>query len=368
MVPREASAGFRPRQLRVALAAALSAAVALLLTGCETLGYYRQAVSGQLVLLSQRRPIAQAAQDGDLPATTRRQLQLVQQLREFAARELQLPVEDHYDSYVELGRDFVVWNVFAASPFSLTLQSWCYPVAGCVSYRGYFAEADALRQAQRLQEQGLETYVGGISAYSTLGWFDDPVLSSMLRRDDGQLAGLLFHELAHQRVYAAGDTDFNESFATLVEQEGQQRWLQQQSEPARGELAASVSLQRQRQQQFVALVQQSVSELGALYAEPIPDAERNSRKSELQVRLRQRYAAMKQQWGGYNGYDRWFAGPLNNAQLGTVTTYNRWVPALQALLDRCNGELARFYAEAELLARLSADERRQRLQQLAPAA
>lgn len=364
MASREVPAGFNLPRLRVALAAAC----ALLLAGCETLGYYRQAVSGQLVLLSQRRPIADAVQDGELPASTRRQLQLVQQLREFAARELQLPVDDHYASYVELGRDFVVWNVFAAPPFSLTPESWCYPVAGCVSYRGYFAEADALRQAERLQAKGLETYVGGITAYSTLGWFDDPVLSSMLRRDDGQLAGLLFHELAHQRVYAAGDTEFNESFATLVEQEGQQRWLQQQSEPVRSELAASVSLQRQRQQQFVALVQQSVVELGALYGELLSDAERSSRKSELQDALRQRYAAMKQQWGGYSGYDRWFAGPLNNAQLATVTTYNRWVPALQALLDRCNGDLVRFYAEAELLARKSADDRRQQLQQLAPAA
>lgn len=367
MTPRVLQAGFRPGRLRVALAVALSTAVALLLAGCDTLGYYRQAVSGQLVLLGQRRPIADALQDAGLNEATRRQLELVQQLRDFAARELQLPVRGHYDSYVELGRDFVVWNVFAAPPFSLTLQSWCYPVAGCVSYRGYFAEADALRQAERLQAQGLETWVGGITAYSTLGWFDDPVLSSMLRRDDGQLAALLFHELAHQRVYAAGDTDFNESFATLVEQEGQQRWLQQQSEPARSELATTITMQRQRQQQFVALVQQSVSELGALFAQPLPVEERSARKAALQETLRQRYLVLKQQWGGYSGYDRWFEGPLNNAQLGTVTTYNRWVPALQVLLARCDDDLGRFYAEVEALARLSADDRAQRLQALLPA-
>lgn len=354
-----------PFSLRNRLLLRLAAASAtLVLAGCDTVGYYRQAVVGQLHLLSQRQAITRVLQNAELPAVTRTQLQLVLELRQFASQHLQLDTGQHYDTYVDLGREFVVWNVFAAPEFSLQLHQWCYPVAGCVSYRGYFAEAAARRQAGQLSAEGWETYVGGVTAYSTLGWFDDPVLSSMLRRDDIQLAGVLFHELAHQRVYAAGDTEFNESFATLVEQEGQQRWLQQQPEQRRIALAASLEQTRTRQQQFVALVQSASAELAALYAEALPDASRRARKAVLLQSLRQRYAELKQQWDGYNGYDRWFDGPLNNAQLGTVTTYNKWVPAFRWLLQQCNGDFVCFFREADALAQMDAATRLQRLQEL----
>jgi len=342
---------------------------ALLLTGCDSIGYYRQAIAGQLQLWHQREDIDQVLRDQQLPAATRRQLQLVQQLRRFAADVLLLPADNHYATYVDLHRDFVVWNVFAAPEFSLTPHQWCYPVAGCVSYRGYFAESDAQRFADGLKQQGLEVYVGGVTAYSTLGWFDDPVLSSMLKRDDAQLAATLFHELAHQLLYVKGDTEFNESFATLVEQEGQRRWLQRTYDAASQQTALNaIEVANERQRQFVALVHDAAASLQQLYARKQSPEQARVAKAAIQRDLRQHYQTLKQQWGSYDGYDRWFSGPLNNAQLGTVTTYNQWVPALQQLLQQQGGDLGRFYAAAKRLAQLPPDARQRQLRELSPAA
>ncbi len=349
------------------LARLLMLVPALLLTGCESLSYYHQAIVGQLSLLQQRQDIAKVLQDPTLPAPVRHQLSLVLELRRFADQQLHLPVNQHYSSYVDLHREFVVWNVFAAQEFSLAPQQWCYPVAGCVSYRGYFSEAAAQDFAVSLQQRGLETYVGGVSAYSTLGWFNDPVPSSMLKRDDAQLAGTIFHELAHQLLYVSGDTSFNESFATLVEQEGQQRWLQTLPD-ADGQQTglAAVIQERKRQQQFVDLIVPTVAELGRLYQQVLLPLQMRSRKAAIQAQLRQRYQELKTSWNGYNGYDRWFAADLNNAQLATVTTYNQWVPALQELLRRQGGDLPRFYEAASQLSRLSAPVREQHLRELIP--
>lgn len=332
------------------------------LSACDSLGYYRQAIVGELSLLQQRRPLAEVLQDPRLNAATRHQLELVQSLRTFAAVQLQLPVKNHYSTYVDLKREFVVWNVFAAPEFSMQPQQWCYPVAGCASYRGYFAEAAARRFAGELKQQGLDTWVGGVSAYSTLGWFNDPVLSSMLRRDDLQLAGTIFHELAHQLLYVSGDTEFNESFATVVEQEGQQRWAQQLPDAA--DQLQAMTMQRQRQQQFVALVQGAVAGLQQLYRQNLPVPELRQRKAAQQADLRQRYAALKASWQGYKGYDQWFAGELNNAQLNTVTTYNQWASAFRHLLQQNGDDLPRFYAAAAKVARLDDTHRMQALQEL----
>ena len=343
------------------------ALLTLLLAGCDSLSYYGQAIAGQMSLLQQRQDIAELLKDPALSAPTRHQLTLVLELRQFAEHELHLPAGKHYSTYVDLHREFVVWNVFAAPGFSLEPVKWCYPVAGCAGYRGYFAESDAKDFAARLQQQGFDTYVGGVSAYSTLGWFNDPVPSSMLRHDDAHLAGTIFHELAHQLLYVSGDTGFNESFATLVEQEGQQRWLRTLPD-ASGQQQALVELHASRlqQQQFVALVLQTTRELGELYKQKLPVAEMHSRKAEIQSTLRQRYQVLKAAWNGYNGYDRWFAADLNNAQLATITTYNQWVPALQELLRRQSGDLPRFYDAARQLSRLSSAEREQKLRELLP--
>lgn len=341
------------------------AVLALLLAGCNTVAYYGQAISGQLGLLSQRRNIdtllANSATDPRLQA----QLREIQSLRAFAAGTLHLPVGKQYATYVDLERPFVIWNVFAAPEFSLRLRNWCYPVAGCVSYRGYFTERGARNFAQRLRRKGLETYVGGVAAYSTLGWFADPVLNTFVERPPQRLAALLFHELAHQVVYVKGDTTFNESFATAVEQEGVQRWLRTSLVDAerRDELLAEMGRDVERQAAFVALVQEAVRELERVYASVLdPVAMRDAKAARL-AQLSDDYASLKAGWGGYDGYDAWFAGDLNNARLATVSTYNDLVPAFQALLAAQGGDLRQFYRVAEDLARLPQAERHTRLAQ-----
>lgn len=335
----------------------------LSLAGCQSLAYYGQAVQGQWQLLQQRQSLTRLLQDPALPEPRRRELELVRQVRAFARTELGLDVSGQYDSFVELERPFVVWNVLAAPEFSLQPRRWCFPIAGCVSYRGYFREAAAGRYAAALAAQGLDTYVGGVTAYSTLGWFDDPVLSSMLRREQLELVAVLIHELAHAELYIAGDTDFNESFATTVEREGLQRWLEQhvpEQERATAQLSARQA--RERQAQFVGLVEAAAADLEQLYQASGSEALLREQKHQRQQRLRADYQALRASWGGYSGYDAWFAGPLNNAQLGSVRSYHALVPDLQALLDSLHGDLPAFYRAARRLKPLSASERRARLQ------
>jgi predicted aminopeptidase len=329
-----------------------------LLTACDTLGYYGQAVSGQLKILGQRRAIPSILAADSTPPALREQLQLVQELRAFAASELRLPVGNQFSSYVDLQRPYVVWNVFAAPEFALEPLSWCFPVAGCVSYRGYFSEAAARNFASALQTQGYEVYVGGVTAYSTLGWFADPVLSTVLGREPWQLASLVFHELAHQVVYVPGDTQFNESFATAVEQVGLERWLGQAASGADAEaVLLQAATQLQRREQFVALVQATVSDLRQIYtSQQEPMLLREARQARLQ-QLRAEYRELRQQWGGYAAYDGWFAQELNNAQLLTVATYNAQVPAFRRLLQDCGEDLPCFYAKVQQLADLDVTQR-----------
>lgn len=341
------------------LRAGLLAASLLCLAGCDTLGFYGQAVSGQLHILAQRRAIPALIDDAATPAALRGQLQLVQELRAFAASELSLPVGRQFSGYVDLQRPFVVWNVFAATEFSLEPLRWCFPVAGCVAYRGYFSEAAARRFAAALQEQGHEVYVGGVTAYSTLGWFADPVLNTVLGREPWQLASLIFHELAHQVAYVPGDTMFNESFATTVEQAGLERWLQQTQDSAQAlAVLQRAATELQRREQFVALVQAAVDDLRALYAAEQPGATLRRHKQARLQQLRADYRELRAQWGGYAGYDAWFAQDLNNAQLLTVATYHAQVPAFRRLLQEdCAGDLPCFYARVQQLAAADATQR-----------
>jgi predicted aminopeptidase len=341
-------------------------ALCLLLAGCESLSYYGQAVRGQLALMQSRESIADLLEDPTLDPTLHQRLDTFMQLRGFAADALHLPVGHNYEDLVRQQSPFVTWNVFAAPEFSLAPRQWCYPVAGCVSYRGYFKEEAARHYAADLGKDGWDVYVGGVSAYSTLGWFNDPLLSSVLERETWQLASVLFHELAHQQVYAPGDTEFNESFATAVEQEGLRRWLD--SAGLSGEARSSVLLASVQEQQhrdgFVALVQGAVQDLNTLYAST-SDVEllRRAKQARLE-QLRRDYAALKLQWGGYAGYDNWFKQPLNNAQLATVATYNNLVPAFQALLAQQHGDLEAFYREVAALAALDRPTRHARLEAL----
>ena len=321
-------------------------ALCFLLAGCESITYYSQAILGQLSILSKREDIERLIEAESTPAPLKAKLQTILEIRQFAASELGLPVTDSFDSYVELERPFVVWNVFATPEFSMQPQRWCYPVAGCVSYRGYFNETRANRYAVSLQAQGMDVYVGGVSAYSTLGWFSDPVLSTVINREDYRLAELLFHELAHQLVYIPGDTEFNESFATAVEQEGLRRWLaaNDYSEIRSRQIIEEARESSTRREQFVAMVSDTVKELEALYDSDLDAQSKRQAKAEILAAMRNTHTILRQDWGGVSAYESWMSQALNNAQLATVSTYFNWVPAFEQLLQEANHELPAFYA------------------------
>lgn len=328
--------------------------VSALLMSCETLSYYSQAVRGQMAIVFAREDIQKLLQHEDLEPELAGRFREVLALRDFAEHSLHLPVGEHYSTYVDVGREHVVWNVFAAPEFSTDPLNWCYPVAGCVSYRGYFSEQGASRFASRLEAEGYDVYTGGVDAYSTLGWFEDSLLNTVLNRESYQLAGLIFHELAHQLVYVPGDTTFNESFATAVERAGVSRWLQTSG---RGEQLAIAELDQMRQRQFVALVSNYRERFSGLYEEPITESEMRREKQRLQDALRQDYAVLRQGWDGYAGYDAWFNRSLNNAQLSTVSSYNDLVPFFESLLVEEQGDLQAFYARVRDIAALDSEAR-----------
>lgn len=327
------------------------------LFSCTTIDYYGQAAKGQLALLLGAKEIQSLLEDDTTELQTRRKLALIIDARDFARDSLQLEPGGSYLRYVELDRRYVVWNVFAAPEFSTRAQTWCYPIAGCVSYRGYFSAHRARAFADSLERQQLDVYSGGVDAYSTLGWFDDPLTSAVLHRSDHSLVSLLFHELAHRRVYLPGDTTFNESFATFVEREGLRRWLQVHPMPG---LLAQLEREVQIDQAFVALVSSYRDKLDTLYAEPLGEEAMRIEKGRVQEALREEYRGFREKWD-YRGYDRWFAGPLNNAQLGTVASYNDLVASFAGLLQACEGDLARFYARVTQLTKLAPERRAQLL-------
>ena len=334
--------------------AALFALLAIVLVSCETVGYYSQAARGQLTIVFAREDIQHLIERPDLSQELAGKFARVMDIREFAESELGLPVGGNYSSYVDVEREHVVWNVFAAPEFSVDPVNWCYPIAGCVAYRGYFSQQSALSYAAKLEEDGFDVYTGGVDAYSTLGWFEDSLLSTVLNRADYQLAGLIFHELAHQLVYLPGDTTFNESFATAVEREGVRRWLAKSNKDFNIDAAL---LDYDRQQQFVDLVGGYRDRFESLYQLEINESSMRSQKLELQQTLREEYAVLKQQWQGYEGYDGWFSRSLNNAQLSTVASYNDLLPFFAAVFEQSNQDFSTFYAEVSRLAALPEQER-----------
>lgn len=342
---------------RAARGASLAAGVALL-AGCGELSYYAQSASGQMHLLASRRPLQEVLADPATSAHVRERLELAAELREFASVDLALPRDGSYSSYVQLDQPYVVWSVVAAPPLSLAPRTWCFPVAGCVSYRGYFAETDAQAFADGLRDDGDDVYVGGVGAYSTLGWFDDPLLSSMLDGAEYDLAGVIFHELAHRRLYLPGESDFNEAFAVAVEREGVRRWLAARGDDA---LGASYEMTLRRRDMLATLVLDWRARLQALYQSPAADAERLAGKQELLEGLRADYAARVRLDPSLGGAQAWLAEDLNNAKLASVATYNALVPAFDSLLTAQGGDLESFYAAAAVLADMSAEQRAQRL-------
>jgi predicted aminopeptidase len=324
------------------------------LSGCASPLYYAQAISGQLEILAKRRPIEEVLSDPATPVQTRDQLELAQRLRDFASQALALPDNQSYRRYADLDRPFAVWNVFAAPELSLEPKKWCFIVAGCVSYRAYFARDKAEQFAADLKRENYDVYIGGVPAYSTLGWFEDPLLNTFIQRSEADLAGLLFHELAHQKIYVSGDSAFNESFATVIELEGVKRWFQQSGNAKEAE---AYRLKVQRREQFTALVLKHRARLKEIYDSILSDAEKRAAKARVFEELRNEYAKLKTGWNGYAAFDNWFKQDLNNAHLAAIGLYHQHVAAFQALLAQHGGDLATFYREVERLAQLPSDER-----------
>ncbi|TAK83218.1 MAG: aminopeptidase [Betaproteobacteria bacterium] len=306
----------------------------LLASGCESMQYYASAIGGHFNVMLAARPVETWLADPGTPAKLKERLELARRIRDFATRELALPENGSYYSYADLHRPYVVWNVYAAPVFSIEARRECFPFTGCVSYRGFFSEQDARRYAERLHAEGNDVYVGGVPAYSTLGWFDDPLLSTFILYPDAQLARLLFHELAHQVAYARDDTTFNESFAVVVEEEGVRRWLRAEGRMA--DLEAFRAAQA-RKRQFAARIEAARTRLAAIYASDAPRDEKLKQKAEEFARLRAEY------------------GPIvpaepNNAFLVSISVYTQLVPEFERLLAQAGGRLPEFYAEVRELA------------------
>jgi len=363
--------------LMATLAGTVLAGLALAcLSGCANLGYYWQSASGHLKMMSVARPVDDWLADSSATPRLKERLVLSQRIRGFAVTALQLPDNPSYRRYADLQRSAAVWNVVAAPPLSLTLRTWCFPVTGCVGYRGYFDEAEAREEAARVAAQGDETSVYPVPAYSTLGWLNwaggDPLLNTFIHYPEGELARLIFHELAHQVVYAKGDTMFNESFASAVERLGGRLWLETQAgEAARKDYEAFDA----RRRQFRALTQATRVRLERIYEEKEPSVPGPRAQDAMKIiamkEFREQYAQLRDSWGGdparFRGYDQWVA-QANNASFGALAAYDALVPGFEALFEREGRDWARFYDAVRQLAALPKEERHRKLKQGEPGA
>lgn len=329
------------------------------LNGCAV-PFYWQAIGGQLELMRKRTPIEELIEDPDVDLALKTSLGTVTAIRQFAVDELALPDNDSYTTYVSLDRSYVVWNVVATEEFSVEPKRWCFPFAGCVAYRGFFDREAAENFQSKLAAEGLDTHSGGSSAYSTLGYFADPVLSTMINGGEQYIASLLFHELAHQKLYVKDDSEFSEAFATVIEEFGTERWLMAK---------ATAALERYHERQhrradFGQLIATQQTRLRLVYESADSPESKRAAKGEAFAALQLDYTELKQRWGGNGDYDAWFAQPLNNATLAAVATYTRWVPALRARLEEIGLEV--FYAEMAGLAKLDVEQRAATLTSWAP--
>ncbi len=348
--------------------------VVLAVSGCNTLSFYAQAIRGQYQIFAHEQPLEKLIADPNTPEKQRNRFEMVQRLRRFAEKELQLPVDGHYRKYVDLHRRYVLWNVEAAPEFSMQPKTWWYPLVGSLEYRGYFFKPMATNYAAVLRRKGYDITVGGVEAYSTLGWFKDPLLNTFLFNSDPELAEIIFHELAHQRVFARGDTDFNEAFATTVGQEGARRWLKASGATAGLEKYLS---HIRRNEEFVQLVLKTRRQLENVFGDvrteegkvkatkarrDVPPAELRKEKQRIYSGFKEQFAALKQNWGGDPEFDWWFTHPVNNAHLNSVAAYYDLVPAFEKLLAANGGDLKKFYEAADRLANKSKKERSEWLQ------
>jgi predicted aminopeptidase len=341
--------------------AAIICGVAALAAGCAQLGYYVQAAHGEFSLLSDAKPIDEWLSDPSTGAKLKSRLASAKQIRVFAARELGLPDNGTFTTYTDVKRPYVLWNVVATPELSMRPAQWCFPIAGCVDYRGYYSKDDAQLFATELRHEGFDVQIAGVPAYSTLGWFNDPVLSTFIQYPDAELARLVFHELAHQVAYAPGDSQFNESFATAVEEVGVERWLAAHGNDDMRKLYIE---RERRKRDFLSFLLKYRKKLEDNYARTASNSDKKKEKEVIFKALKDEYQTLKTSWNGYSGYDRWFAEPLSNAHLASIATYHDFVPAFRALLLR-DKTLPRFYHSVRTLAALDKDARHRQLARFA---
>jgi predicted aminopeptidase len=328
---------------------ALAAAALVAVSGCVSTLYLLQAADGEWHVMHSRKPIVQVIDDPQTPEPLIRELADVREARDFASRELKLPDNDSYRTYTKINRPYVVWNVVAAPTLSVTPKQWCFPIAGCVAYRGYFSEERARAFAAGLRQRGYDIVVEGVPAYSTLGKLPDPVMSTMMRYGSDELAAMIFHELAHQLLYVPNDSRFDEAFAVTVEDEGLKRWLEYKGQPGRIE-----QLQKERadDRQFIALLRHTRDRLAQLYASEAPRHAKLLGKRQILTELTADIQALERRLAVHSPlYDRWISEGLNNADLASVSTYYDCVPGFERLLKQENDDLPRFYAAARKLSR-----------------
>jgi len=330
----------------------------LLISGCAELQYYGHAISGQLEVISKRRPIPEVINDPTTQPEVVEKLKAVERMHDFAISDLYLPDSDSFRSYSDIGRPYVLWNVFATPELSLETKQWCYPFFGCLGYRSYFEKAYAESVAKELEQQGWDIHIAPSPAYSTRGFFSDPIYNPMLRYDDLTMAGMLFHELAHEKIFFKNDSELNESFAVAIQNEGIKRWLANEQQP---QYYSDYIVAQQRDKQFVTLVLRYRKKLENLYQSSETDNLKRQQKKQILKSLRKAYYSLRKEWNGYAGFDHWFNKPLNNARLAPVGTYQGHVAAFAALLKQHDGNLLEFYMHAEQLSELPKDERRKRL-------
>ncbi|MFT4175619.1 MAG: aminopeptidase [Luteolibacter sp.] len=314
-------------------------ALCAILSSCETFRFYGQAVGGQMEILRKSRPNEKVIAASDTPESLREKLRQVEKIREFASGHLLLPADESYGKYADLGREHVVWVLYAAPEFSLKPKTWYYPTIGELGYRGYFRKEDTVEMARRLKGEGYDVCVGGVDAYSTLGWFHDPVLNTFAHYHEIDLAETIFHELTHRKVFKRGDTVFNESLANVVAEEGVRRWLRHQGrlkelEKYEGRLV--------RRRQFYREIDVARNRLEALYASDRPDHEKRREKARILKKLRGQFLDLRRRWGG-QGLEGWLREEIHNGHIVSLNLYADQMPAFEKLLADCNGDLAEFY-------------------------
>jgi predicted aminopeptidase len=333
--------------------------IAFWLYGCTNLPYYAQAVDGQMEILRKAQPISTIVANPNTDKALKNTLSKVILLRKFASRILKLPDNESYMSYADLKRPYVVWNVYATPEFSVKLKEWCFVGAGCVEYRGFFSKVKADHFAEELRNKGYDVHVGGIRAYSTLGWLDDPVLNTFIGFSEIQLARLIFHELAHQIVYVRDDTEFNESFATMVELEGTSRWL---ASNGTSEQQDTFDAGQKREIIFTELVLKYRERLKKLFSSGANDSDKRISKSYIFTELREEFSQLKDADKALSSYDQWFELQMNNALLSTISTYTNHVPEFRSLLAQQGGDMELFYSAVRDIGKLTKSDRYSALQ------